>query len=164
MAADHIKLNVSGNHMPHCEREAVANPEWGIITSRCLKVARRSKQQANIGRGKIPKKRLSARILKRWASQSDVSVKLGEVVKAHFPVRHGRSAMLERAVVMQPPIEGYVRLHFAKRFWHNLREVLVPVEWALPMKSISTYEAMKGNSKRLRRKEIQRQRRQIRCL
>merc|ERR1712159_639036 len=104
-------------HMPHAQREAVTDPEVGICTSRSLKVARRSKQQPNKGRSqrqnlRNKRARLSAKILRHWVAQRDESVKRGEIVKAHYHVRRGRSNMIEQAVVMQPPIENHVQLRF----------------------------------------------------
>merc|ERR1712159_109327 len=152
-------------HMPHAEREALTDPEVGICTSRSLKVARRSKQQSNKGRSqrqnlRNKRARLSAKILRHWAAQRDECVKQGEIVKAHYHVRRGRSSTVEHAVVMQPPIEDHIRLRFSKG---NHNEQVVPVEWALPMKTAAEYLTAKGNSKRLRRKELQRRRRQVCC-
>jgi len=155
-------------HMPHAERDALTDPEGGICTSRSLKVARRSKQQPNKGilQGRNPKNkpaRISGKILRHWVAQRDESVKQGEIVKAHYHVRSGRSTMVEHAVVVQAPIEGHVRLRFSRRLWtmsgyHHEQDV--PVEWAFPMKTAAEYLTAGGNSKRLRRKELQRRRRQ----
>jgi len=152
-----------GYHMSHYERGAEDDPEGAITTSRSLKVARRSKQQLDGRRSqrRVAKKRLSTRILKLWVSEKDEGVKQGEVVKAHFWAgRSGRSEMVESAVVAQPPIGGNVLLRFRKG--KLLRTV--PVVWAVPMKSIGKYIAVKGNSKRLRRKELERTRRQSPCM